>query len=159
MSELTEAEILDCLRTNLALAAEGADNLAAGVRGPVYVSFREHMRLAEGACRQMAAWRGDSRWLPFGMKVNEALQRCGNWLRSRDPAWRFAGLAEILRVALAQAHDLETKATGRIGVILPDVLPAPIRTEGRPVAVPAAYKKIRPTLLDARGKPISGTVH
>lgn len=149
MAELTEREILDCLKENLRLASEGADALAVGTRGPIYLEFRESMRLVEGACRQMGAWRGDSRWLPFGMKINEALQRCGNWLRSKEPAWRFAGLAEILRVALAQAHDLETKATGHIGVILPKPLPAPTRTEGRSILVPDGYKDIRN----------SGTVH
>lgn len=161
MSHLTEQEIIACLTENLRLGAENGDKLAAGERGPIYLTFRENLRLVEGCCRQMASWRGDTRWLPFGMKVAEAQKRCGDWLRAKEPAWRFSGLAEILRFALGEAKKLETMKTGTIGPILPEMMVAPTRTQGRPIAVPAAYKKIKPhkaTLIDVHGKPL-GTVH
>lgn len=44
---------------------------------------------------------------------------CGRWLRERQPGWRFKGLAEILAVALDNADKLETRKTGKRGIILP----------------------------------------
>lgn len=162
MSELTEREILACLKENLRLGAENADKLAAGERGPIYLHLRRELRLVEGCCRQMSGWREDTRWLPFGMKVVEAQLRCGQWLRSKEPAWRFKGLAEILRHALAQALDLERKKTGRIGMIVPKPFAAPTRTDVRPISVPGNYMKdigSKGVLLDSRGNPIGGTIH
>lgn len=140
---LTEAEILGCLKENLKLAAEHADKLAAGERGPLYLQLRDELTLVYGCCRQMAGWREDTRWSPFGVKIKEAQERCGRWLREKQPAWRFKSLAEILRFALAQALDLERKKTGRVGIILPEMLAAPTRTEGRPVSVilPPGFKR------------------
>lgn len=135
MSELTEREILGRLKESFKLASEDADRLAAGERGPVYRRFREHLKLVEGCCRQMSAWRGDTRWLQVGLKVAEAQQKCGKWLRTKELPWRFAGLAQILRNGWLRAHELETKKTGRPGLILPKPLPAETRTQGRSVSV------------------------
>lgn len=143
MARTTEHEIIECLKENLRLAAENADRLARHERGPVYVDLRRQLKLVEGACRQMAGWREDARWLPFGVKVGDARLRCGKWLRERQPEWRFRGLAEILRFAHTQALDLERKRTGRVGILLPPVQPAPIRTEGRSILVPSSYADIR----------------
>lgn len=138
-SATTEREILDCLKENIRLAAENADKLANGERGAVYIHLRHQLGLVYGCTRQMAGWREDTRWLPFGLKVKEAQERCGKWLVAKEPAWRFRGLAEILRFALAAALELERKKTRRVGMILPEMLAAPIRTEGRPILVPANY--------------------
>jgi len=116
---LTEREILSQLKQSLRLAAEAAFHISKGLRGPHYVVLREQLKLAEGCCRQMAGWREDTRWLPFGLKLAQAQQMCGRWLREKQPAWRFKGLAEILAVALENANKLETKKTGKRGVILP----------------------------------------
>lgn len=131
---LTERQVIEILRSNFRLAAEDCDALARGERGPIYVQLRERLRLVEGAARQIAQWRGDARWLQVGIKVAQAQERCGTFLRSKEPAWRFRGLAEILRAGEAMAHDLETKATGRRGPILPRAQPAPLR-QGRPVSM------------------------
>lgn len=116
---LTEREIISQLKQSLRLAAEAAARLAAGQRGVEYLTLRENLKLAEGCCRQMSAWRADTRWLPFGLKLAQAQQMCGRWLREKQPAWRFKGLAEILAVAVTQAAQLEQKKTGKIGSILP----------------------------------------
>ena len=67
----------------------------------------------------MSAWRADTRWLPFGLKLAQAQQMCGRWLREKQPSWRFKGLAEILACAVVNAKNLETKKTGKLGMILP----------------------------------------
>ncbi len=119
MSGLTEREILAQLKESLRIAAESAYKLSIGQRGPEYLALRRNLKLAEGCCRQMSAWRADSRWLPFGLKLAQAQQMCGRWLREKQPAWRFKGLAEILACAVANADTLQNKKTGRIGSILP----------------------------------------
>lgn len=131
---LTEREILDCLKENLRLGAESADKLARGERGIVYLEFRSQLTLIDGCCRQMSGWREDTRWSPFGVKIRELQQRVGRWLVEKQPEWKFKGAAEILRYALSQALDLETKKTGKVGMILPKALAVPKR-EGAPVSM------------------------
>jgi hypothetical protein len=129
---LTEREILDCLKMNLRLGAENADKLSRGERGPVYQEFRENLRLVDGCCRQMSGWREDTRWSPFGVKIRELQQRVGRWLVEKEPGWKFKSAGEILRFAFAQALDLETKKTGKVGAILPKLPTPETRTQGRP---------------------------
>lgn len=119
MGQLTEREILSQLKESLRLAAEAAYHLSQGARGSQYLTLRRNLKLAEGCCRQMAGWREDTRWLPFGLKLAQAQQMCGRWLREKQPAWRFKGLAEILAHAVVNAMELETKKTGKRGIILP----------------------------------------
>lgn len=153
MAHLTEQEILSRLKESLKEGAADADRLAAGERGDIYPRFRENLRLIDGCCRQMAGWREDTRWSPFGVKIRELQMRVGRWLVEKEPAWRFKSVGEILRHALAQAMDLETKKTRKRGIILPVPLPAPTRTEGRQILVPANYaadvkpKKKAPLIL------------
>ena len=132
---LTEQEILDCLKENLRLGAENADKLSRGERGPVYQEFRENLRLVDGCCRQMTGGREDTRWSPFGVKIRELQQRVGRWLVEKEPGWKFKGAGEILRYALAQALELETKKTGKVGAILPKIQAGPTRTQGRPTSM------------------------
>lgn len=146
---LTEREVIACLKENFRLAAENCLKLARGERGPIYVSLRAELKLVEGAARQLSALREDTRWLQVGLKVAEAQKRCGDWLRAKEPGWRFEGLAQILVQGLRSAHDLETKATGRRGMILPIAQPAPHR-DHRPVAVgggPMITKVEKPKLI------------
>lgn len=142
MGSLTEREILDQLKSSLKECADYAYQLSIGKRGPIYPKFVEAMKLAEGACRQAGHWREDARWFPFGLQIHEAQQRCGRWLREKAPAAKFAKLAEILRAALKQANDLETKRTGKVGAVLPIIKPAPFR-DTKPVSVilPPGYER------------------
>lgn len=142
MGQLTEQEIFDCLSTNFRLAAEDCEKLAKLPRkGPTYSSFRDKLELLEGACRQAAAWREDSRWLTIGLYMAECHKRAGDWLRGIKVAPDrprvkiapghmhplFQKLAEHLREAHAKAEEFRTKATGKMGTILPEVQAAPHR--------------------------------
>jgi hypothetical protein len=134
MGQLTEVEILDCLKTNLRLAAQSCDKLAVSSRkGPTYAGLRTQLRLVEGACRQIAFWRGgDARWLKIGLYMAEAHKRAGDWLRGiKQPDGTramiapgqmhplFILLANNLRAAYVKAVELETKKTNKIGPITP----------------------------------------
>lgn len=156
MGSLTEAEIFDCLKSNFRLAAELSENLAVAPRkGPLYRQFRDTLKLIEGACRQAAAWRGDTRWLRIGLLIEQAHKRAGEWLRGirlpngtrmmladghRHPA--FSHLAANLRMGMQRAEEFQNRATGRTGLILPKPQPGPHR-DTRPVhvTVPPAVRR------------------
>lgn len=142
MGQLTEAEIFDCLTTNFRLAAEDCEKLARSPRkGPTYQSLRDKLELLEGACRQASVWRQDTRWLDIGLYMAKAHDLSLEWLRGirAGPGLPrvklapghihplFVKLAENLRAAQAKAEQFRTKATGKIGTILPDMQRAPLR--------------------------------
>ena len=120
MSDLTEVDIFDCLKTNLKLAAEYCVTIAnRPLAGPTYEKLREALKLVEGACRQAAHWREDSRWLQIGLKMEEAHRLSGNWLRGKHPRFMFMSLAEALVHFYNFAEHMRTAKTGRVGTILP----------------------------------------
>jgi hypothetical protein len=140
MGALTEVEIFSCLSENFALAAQYCDDLARLPRkGPTYHKLRECLKLIEGAARQAGYWRQDARWLQIGLYAEEVHKRAGGWLRGykvngihitiREGQLHplFVKLAENLRAGYAKAEEFRTKATGRIGTILPKVQPGPHR--------------------------------
>lgn len=137
---LTEREIEGQLKECLRKGAEAAYALSQGVRGFAYLELMKEMKTAEACCRQMAHIRADTRWLSFGLKMAEAQQRCGDWLRAKEPSWRFKGLAEILASFLANLDQLMHKKTGRRGVILPRAGYQPEIYQS-PVAAPANPKR------------------
>ncbi len=145
MGDLTEIEIFDCIRSNAKLAAEHCDDLARQPReGETYDLLRTELKLIEGACRQASAWRGDTRWLPIGLAMEEAHTRAGDWLRGvkvggmrvrlaeRHNFECFSALAVNLRGLAANMEKLQHARTNRAGMILPDEQPAPHR-DTRPV--------------------------
>lgn len=150
MARLTEQEIFDCISTNAKLAAEHCDDLAKLTRkGPTYDLLRKELKLIEGACRQAAYFRQDARWLPIGLMMEEAHTRAGEWLRGvkqpmggrrRIPEGQlhplFVKLADNLRALHARMESLRTKATNRVGMILPKPRAAPHRD-----TVPVGYTK------------------
>lgn len=141
MGRLTETEIFDQMVTSFRVAAELADDLAKiPLKGPTYNRLRTELRLIEGCCKQASTWREDTRWLDYGKFAAECHKRAGDWLRgikmpdgsrvklsagTMHPA--FTMLAEILRKLLRVAEDTKTKATGKVGMILPATLAAPHR--------------------------------
>lgn len=149
MGALTETEIFDRLTSSFKLAAELCEDLAkTPVGGQTYDRFRKELRLIEGCCKQAAAWREDSRWLPIGVMMSQCHQKAGDWLRGLklDDGTRvkiangqlhpmFLKLAENLRGFAALAERTRTSATGRTGIILPDMLPGPHRD-----TVPVGYR-------------------
>ena len=142
MRSLSEVEIFSCLSENFRLAAEDCEKLAwLPKRGPTYKRLMDELKLCEGACRQVAQFRGDARWLQMGLQLHEAHRRAGTWLRmyvakdSRKVAHPlFLKLAECLRWGRANADKMRHAATGRLGLILPKPLPGPHR-DARPVQV------------------------
>lgn len=173
MSQLTEAEIFDCLRTNFRLAAEHCDLLAKlPGRGPTYDKFRAELKLIEGACRQAACWREDAGgvgaplgfagthgleavrlgetdsagWLEVAHMMGAVHQKAGDWLRGHYPRPLFAKLAEVLREMHRQMERRRQSRTGKAGLILPPLRPGPHR-DTRPVqvALPASREAARIT--------------
>lgn len=104
------------------------------IKGQRYVKLREHLHLFEGCCRQAAAWRGDTRWLPLGHLAMDAHKRCGDWLRSRQQGPHFLKLAENLLLLRKAAQEMKDRATGKLGLILPET--GAYRPENRSVQVP-----------------------
>ena len=142
MRSLSEGEIFACLTENFRLAAESCEKLAwHAKRGPTYRRLMDELKLCEGACRQVAQFRGDARWLQIGLQMHEAHGRAGRWLRmyvakdSRKVAHPlFMQLAACLRWGQASAEKMRTAATGRVGLILPASKSAPHR-DTRPIQV------------------------
>lgn len=139
MSDLSEREILSCLKENYAEAASRCDRLAKGERGDLYPKLRENLRLVEGAARQMSAWREDSRWLKLGLDVMECQKRCGKWLVEKAPGKKFTMLANVLRKGAFMAHALETRKTEVRGPILPIIAPAPNEQRHGSIILPPGY--------------------
>ena len=146
MPHLTEPEVYDRLRQAIGEAVDAAKNLAIrSQHGRAYVSLRDNLHLIEGCCRQMAAFRGDGRWLPIGMMMAECHKRAGGWLRGdTNPVTQtrvatapgemnklFVMLAANLANFGLVAQKLYEDKTGRPGPILP-LTPAETRREGRP---------------------------
>jgi hypothetical protein len=137
VSNLTEIEIFDRLMTSLGDAADHCKALALQenrIKGQRYIKLRENLMLVEGCCRQAAAWRGDTRWLPVGRFAAETHKKCGDWLRFRTRGKMFLHCAEVLLLARQAAEQLRDRATGKIGLILPERLA--YQPENRTVAVP-----------------------
>jgi hypothetical protein len=132
---LTEAEIKDCWRTNMLGAADDCALLQVlPAQGATFVRLRERLKLAEGACRQMGHWREDSRWIYLAPQLENLHQMARVMITNHYARQLFTKLEITLRKIVASAHDLETKATGKVGMILPDTSRAPHR-DTRPVSV------------------------
>jgi len=116
----TEQQIFQRLSDSLKAAAECCDKLAAEPKtGPNYVRLRRHLSLIEGAARQAAHWREDSRWLKVGLDAAHCHAKAGDWLRSHAPRLYFTKLAASLRQIYISTERLRTMPTGRMGAILP----------------------------------------
>lgn len=147
MSDLTENEVIDRLRTSLKEAIQASADLAVKSRkGPEYKKLREHLGLVEGSCRQLAVFRQDARWYPIAMLMGECHKKAGGWLRGwtdkdgNKRHWRigeknklFLMLEANLKAILYMVDVLQTKRTGKVGMILPET-PVGHRREGAPVA-------------------------
>lgn len=139
---LTEREIFAGLKENYRLAAENARRLGQGEGGPLYPNLRINLKFIEGACRQAAFWRSDSRWLALGAIAGRAANEAWQWV-APSKRHKMRKLADMMDNGLRACEDLQNKATGRSGIILPDVLPGPHR-ENRPVQVllPDGFKRV-----------------
>lgn len=119
-NSLTEQEIADKLRDSLKGAAADAKLLASlPAQGPTYMRLRDRLGEAETACRMMAYWREDTRWLAMGLKMEEAHQRCRGWIVSHRARPIFLMFAEKLQDMTQMVSVMETRKTGRAGLIMP----------------------------------------
>lgn len=131
----TEIEIKDMWRQSMLGAADDAQLLAVlPAQGATYKRMRERLKLAEGACRQMCHWREDARWLVLPFQLAALHEMTRSMIVSHVPRPLFLKMEETLRKIVRDADELENKATGRVGMILPKPLHLD-RTEGRPVQV------------------------
>jgi len=141
---LHESDIMDRLRSSTREAIQACRELSVqSRRGSPYETLRDNLVLIEGCCRQMAIYRDDGRWLPFGVFAANIHQRAGDWLRGYVKngvhiIWTpghineaFVKLAGELAVVLEGLENLAVMKTGRRGPILP-ATPAEERRMGRP---------------------------
>ena len=116
----SEAETFERLSNSLKLAAEHAENLATlPAKGPTYDRFRKELKVVEDQCRIAAYYREDARWFQIGLVMERVHQNGGNWLRAKQPAKLFLGLAEFLRSSYASIQTLRNARTGVRGMIVP----------------------------------------
>lgn len=135
MSELTEIEIFDRLRTSLRSAIDLCGKLATvSAQGPNYRALVIDLELSEGACRQVGAFRFDMRWNLMGYEISRFHQRLGDCVRHKAARTIFLAQAKMLEAQLAFVDRMRTARTGRRGPILPRAKEAPHR-QNRPVAV------------------------
>ena len=124
----TEQQIFDRLETSFRIAAECCDTLATSPKvGPTYVKLRKHLGLIEGAARQAAFWRDDSRWLKVGTDAAQVHAKAGNWLRAHVARKNFTALATSMRKLHASTVRLRDQRTGRTGPIMIPMQAAPDR--------------------------------
>lgn len=145
MSDLTESEVIDRMKQSLAEAIDACKELAVRKlrQQTPYDRLREHLKLIEGCCRQLAAFRGDGRWLPVGIMMEQCHQRAGGWLRGYKENGQhvviafgeinkmFTMLGGNLMAIQYAANNLVTAKTGTVGPILPKA-PDEGRRMGRP---------------------------
>jgi hypothetical protein len=125
MSGLTEQEIIDRHVLALKDASEAcrilhsnADPERATLRGPLYRKLKNALTALEGSCRQMAAFRSDTRWTKLGfvyaraMRAAQANMTAHNWLA-------FGELRKLFENGLVSMTDLKDRKTGKTGTILP----------------------------------------
>lgn len=154
MSDLTELEVLDRLRESLREAVDACKDLAIRKQRQEapYARLREHLRLIEGCCRQLGAFRGDTRWLPIGMMMGESHKSAGKWLRG----YKKNGVHIV--VAVGQMNEMFTRLGGNlmaIGVAVDRLAHERTDTTG-PIlpAAPAEERRIgRPSFETQKKKP------
>ena len=118
---ILEQEIKDRLKTALREAADDAVLLGLlPMQGPTYDRMRGKLAVAETCCRQMGMWREDARWFGMGIKMEQCHQMTRRWIVGHQPRKMFSLLAEKLREMERSVTMLETRATGRRGIILPE---------------------------------------
>jgi hypothetical protein len=132
---ITERELLTQLRDELRRAILDCEALASlPARGPTYHRLHVSLRQIEELCRRVGYNRQDSRWFGLGLMMEQVHKRAGEWLRGHYPRPLFLKLADNMRKMERALDDVQTKATGRVGMILPKPQPLPHR-EARPVQV------------------------
>lgn len=133
--------------TSLRECIQASDELASiNRRGRIYNRLREHLMLAEGACRQLAVFRQDARWYPIGRMLADVHDKAGDWLRGYKEKGTnrrihfalgeknrlFLMLSANLKALYKGVELLRDSKTGVSGMILPKT-PVLGRRTGAPV--------------------------
>lgn len=132
MSDLTEHEAYDALKTNLRSAIQHCKDLAFFPARESYLKMIHELEAIEGAARQVGHFRRDIRWQAFGFEMSRFRDRIGDAIRSHMSRKIMLHMAGMMEGALAQVEKLRTAKTGRLGAILPKERPGPHRAT-RPV--------------------------
>ncbi len=123
---LTEREIIAKLRDSFRLCGERCEAIARwGAVGARWMEMSGAIDEIEGALRQLAHWRGDTRYLnlvPVYVRTKEVGRLL--YLSMRWAEFRKYGI--IFAQGLAQVERLAERPTGQSGPILP-TLPDPPR--------------------------------
>jgi hypothetical protein len=132
----TEKEAIELLKVSLRGGIDDCTEIASQVwSGEQYSRLRRRLKTVELCCRTIATMRGDARWLVLIRDFAELQQRARRWLAPATVETKkcFAKLAALLGHMLKLLTDLETRRTGRSGLILPQ--PLPHFRQGRPVQI------------------------
>lgn len=124
-SGLSEREILDRHIQSLGEADRACERLARNAdsnylspRGKDYGDLKRALTLMEGTCRQMAHYRGDTRWLKLGVVYAKAMR--GSQAKFVGQRWAWYGeLRALFRLGHVRLAELAEQKTGRSGLILP----------------------------------------
>lgn len=118
----TEAEVLSMLQSSLRQAREACDALKMNAverrhGNAQYARLSRAFKHAEGACRQMAHWRGDARWLRLGVTYGRMLEPCRRlYLKGKWKA--FHEIARTIESHIREVDDLATRKTERAGTLI-----------------------------------------
>ena len=135
LADKTEPEIFSLMRAHLRSAISHCRGLAMlPLQGPTFIRLRAEMKEIEELCRQAGYYRDDARWFRIGLVWEQIHQQSRLWIHHHHPRANFIWLAERCEALDKAVDDLQTKATGRLGMILPKPVKE-VRTEGRPVQV------------------------
>jgi hypothetical protein len=145
MGDLTEREILTTMQHHLRRAIDCCDKLTKEPKyGRNYRDLRESLARIEGCCRQASAWREDTRWLKYGLMMEECHQRSLKWLRAHAPRTLFKKLGEALRALMKACEDLRDKAPPKLGMILPEVQRDPTERNAHILVKPPKLATVKP---------------
>lgn len=125
MSGLTEQEIMDRHRQALSEAKDACLKLAVNAdpekgspRGRIYRNLQVALKQCEDSARQMSMWRGDARWIKFGIHYAQVMRVVRKKMRHSD--WlAFRGIAKALEQDARTLDELANAKTGTTGLILP----------------------------------------
>ena len=119
----TEHECFERLRDDFRFAGQQCENLTRlGALAGGWLEVAYAIDRIEGACRQMAHLRGDTRWLKLASTYIQTKQ-IGYRLYIQCQWEEFKRLSLVFAQGLARMEALATRATGRAGtLILPETM-------------------------------------
>jgi hypothetical protein len=135
LADKTEPEIFSLMRDRLRSCISDCRLLAMlPLQGPTFIRLRANLKEIEELCRQAGYYRDDARWFRIGLVWEQVHQQSRFWIRHHHPRKNFLWLSERCEALDKAVDDLQARATGRLGMILPK--PArEIRTQDRPTQV------------------------